>query len=863
MKSATSRRNPNIRSRKPGAWLASLLFTLLVVLVLPATALAGGPRAVIEPVKQAVKNYVASSDKGLSAPDIASQINKYGVSSVPSYGPEKVFNPGSTYFISAAALSANQFVVSYEDMASAGEGTAIIGQVSGKTITYGPEKVFTTLPNQGYTFTSVAALSATKFVVAYTDGGNTDYGTAVIGDVSGTTITFGTPKVFNSAKTLSISVSALTATEFVLAYRDVGYSSFGEANIGFVSGNNINYHFANVFNGAVTSDISVSGLSATDFVIAYCDQGHANYGTSIMGTYSLSGLSYGPENAFNKGETFHLSVAALTASKYVVAYRDLGNSSYGTAIIGDVSGMTSTCGSETVFNTAYSIPNSVSAISVSKFVVAYCDGGNSDYGTAIIGDVSGNTITFGPEKVFKSKGVQAISVSAMSANRFVVAYSDESKGVPGTAIISGVDPAPGASTWYLAEGTTAWGFSTYITIANPNATAVHASLNYMTGSGNVSGGAITLPASSQTTVNPADTLGSKDFSTKVTCTEGKTIAVDRTMSWTGTGAASPEGHSSVGVTAPAKIWYLPEGCSAFGFETWLLIQNPNGSEASCDVTYMIEGEAPKTVNHRVPANSRQSFNMETDIGQKNASVKVASNIPVIPERAMYRNGRREGHDSIGTTSPATDYYLAEGATGYNVGYITYVLVQNPAGSPTDVAITYLTGSGQVAGPSFQMPANSRKTIRLNDQLPLNTDVSTRVHGSKPIIAERAMYWNNGTGEACHDSIGMSAPHKTFYLPDGQTSEGRETWTLVQNPNSSVVTVEVIYMTSTGTGNVTKTESIPANSRKTFNMLEHSGINGRASIMVRTSPTGKKIMVERAMYWNNRGAGTDTIGGFSD
>ncbi len=37
---------------------------------------------------------------------------------------------------------------------------------------------------------------------------------------------------------------------------------------------------------------------------------------------------------------------------------------------------------------------------------------------------------------------------------------------------------------------------------------------------------------------------------------------------------------------------------------------------------------------------------------------------------------------------------------------------------------------------------------------------------------------------------------------------------------------------------------------------------RASVILCTS-TGKKVMVERAMYWNNRGAGTDTIGGYSD
>ncbi len=436
------------------------------------------------------------------------------------------------------------------------------------------------------------------------------------------------------------------------------------------------------------------------------------------------------------------------------------------------------------------------------------------------------------------------------------------------AVSFAADPVPppvtDLSTWYLAEGTTAWGFSTYVTIQNPNSSETEAKVTYMpTGKANEVENLL-LPPNSQTTLNPADIVGSVDFSTKVEAVDKtKPIAVDRTMIWTGQGAASPEGHSSVGVTSPSKTWYLAEGSSAWNFECWLLIQNPNARAANCRVTYMIENEGPKTVDHAVPANSRATFDMSKDIGNKDASIKVESDIPVIPERAMYRNNRREGHDSIGTTIPAADYYLAEGATGYNVGYITYVLVQNPNDSPTDVAITYLTGSGQVAGPSFQMPANSRKTIKVNDQLPANTDVSTKVHGSAPIIAERAMYWNNGTGEACHDSIGMDQPHMKFYLPDGQSSEGRETWTLVQNPNGNDVTVDVTYMTPNGQGNVVKTETIGANSRKTFNMAEHSGINGRAAIMVTSKTAGKKIMVERAMYWNNRGAGTDTIGGCGD
>ena len=240
--------------------------------------------------------------------------------------------------------------------------------------------------------------------------------------------------------------------------------------------------------------------------------------------------------------------------------------------------------------------------------------------------------------------------------------------------------------------------------------------------------------------------------------------------------------------------------------------------------------------------------------QKDASIKVVSDIPIIPERAMYRNNRREGHDSIGTTTPANDYYLAEGTTDW--GFTTYVLVQNPNEEPTDITITYMTPEGPQEQPAFRMDPNSRKTICVNDELP-GTDLSTHVHGSVPIIAERAMYWNNGTGEACHDSIGMDAPHTTFYLPDGETYPGCETWTLVQNPNAEDVTVEITYMNSMIQGNETKTETIPANSRKTFNMQEHWGIMSRAAIMVTSKTTGKKIMVERAMYWNNRGAGTDT------
>lgn len=417
-------------------------------------------------------------------------------------------------------------------------------------------------------------------------------------------------------------------------------------------------------------------------------------------------------------------------------------------------------------------------------------------------------------------------------------------------------------SWYLAEGSTAWGFSTYITIVNPNEKEVTARVTYTTPDGPAATRDLRLPPVSQTTIDPKwDLESDTDFATHIECLEKETIAVDRTMSWTGPGAQSPEAHSSVGVTSSSNSWYLPEGCSDYGFETWLLVQNPGNEDANVEVTYMTEGWGSSTTTRNVPANSRQAFNMKDDIGERNASIKVVSDFPVVSERAMYRDNRREGSNSIGVTAPSTEYYLAEGTTAW--GFSTYIAIQNPHASEAQVTLTYMTPTGlQVQGP-VSLPPKSRWTIRVNDALP-TTDFSTCVNSNLPVVVERSMYWGEGTAlrEACHDSVGYAEPHRVFYLPDGQTSEGRETYTLVANPNDSEVKIEIRYLGSEGKRQATVEETIPAKSRRTFEMDENIP-DGRAAVVVASLTPGFDIIAERSMYWNARGVGTCTIGGYSD
>ncbi|MHB8896031.1 MAG: WD40/YVTN/BNR-like repeat-containing protein [Candidatus Geothermincolia bacterium] len=419
-------------------------------------------------------------------------------------------------------------------------------------------------------------------------------------------------------------------------------------------------------------------------------------------------------------------------------------------------------------------------------------------------------------------------------------------------------------TWYLAEGSNAWGFFTGLCILNPNNTAVTVRITVMPTTGSAFSLEGHIPAERQmmTTVDPADYTG--DFSTKFECLEKKPIAVARVMLWDADAAQQIKGdHSAAAVPAAATTWYLPEGSSNWGFECYLLIQNPDAKNANCDVTYMIEGVGPKVIKHVVPANSRMTYKMNDEIGPRDASIKVVSDQPVISERAMYRNSRREGHESMGTTAASQDYYLAEGSTAW--GYTTYILIQNPNSSPTDVTLTYMTTNGPQAAPAFTMSPDSRMTVRVNDTLQ-NADFSTKVHGSLPIIAERAMYWNNGTGEASHDSIGLDSPHKKFYLAYGERDDEdkTQTWTLVQNPNSSAVKVRLTYYPnalSSSSKHVVE-DTVPANSRKTYEMPQE--MNGFASgVVVESLSTGMKIMVEQSTYNNEKAEGCETIGSYSD
>lgn len=253
-----------------------------------------------------------------------------------------------------------------------------------------------------------ADLSATydpvnaRVVVAYSDLGNSNYRTAVVGTVSGTSITFGTPVVFFAGGTNfdgTACVFDVASGKVVIAYTNA--SAQGTAIVGTVSGTSISFGSPTIFETGATNGMSCAYDSVNNkVVISYRDSGNSGFGTAVVGTVSGTSISFGTPVVFRSASTFSTScVYATTSGRIVIFYQDAGNSDFGTAIVGTVSGTSISFGTPVVFHSvAVSIDGrgAVYASTTDKIVVTYINRATTpDTVTAIVGTVSGTSISFG------------------------------------------------------------------------------------------------------------------------------------------------------------------------------------------------------------------------------------------------------------------------------------------------------------------------------------------------------------------------------------------------------------------------------------------------------------------------------------
>ncbi len=253
-----------------------------------------------------------------------------------TFGPEYSFGSGRLYELTADVLSSNEAILVFRDNTG---HMAMIADATGDAISYGSSFAY---PTDSSTATvSAAALSATQFVIARTDG-TEGFGTAMIGTSSGGALAFGPTSVFsyftgtNGLRTLVYKVIALTPTRFGVFFADDGNQYAGTAIFGDVNGDVISFGRKCVFNPSRTSGVSAVPMSSSQFLTSYRNFGNSDFGTLKMGDSEGNAVTFSGGGIFNASFTENTALGLLSPTRYVVAYENLGNQSFGAAAFGPV-----------------------------------------------------------------------------------------------------------------------------------------------------------------------------------------------------------------------------------------------------------------------------------------------------------------------------------------------------------------------------------------------------------------------------------------------------------------------------------------------------------------------------------------------
>jgi hypothetical protein len=395
---------------------------------------------VITPGFSNVANFVGVADSAISASAAGSVIVQGGTVSGVSSGTG--LSLGTAAEVDGAGNSVpqgivydsneNKIVVVFQDAGASYSGAAAVGTVSGTSISFGTPVTF----DADGIYYAVACFDSSnnKVVIAYADTGNSNYLTAIVGTVSGTSISYGSPVVVESSSGADYKGIAYDANaqKVVIGWRDAGNSNYGSAIVGTVSGTSISFGTKAAFNSAAANVYGVTyDSNAQKVVFSYRDDGTGSgYGRSIVGTVSGTGISFGSATTFD-ANSYSNNISSgydSTNNKVIVVFRDQGNSNYGTARVGTVSGTSISFGTAAVFNTEDTQGMSggcvAEDVNAQKIIIAG-DGGTSG-GMVVSGTVSGTDITFDTPITTDVGAGENKVIYDSSSNKVVLTYQAES-----------------------------------------------------------------------------------------------------------------------------------------------------------------------------------------------------------------------------------------------------------------------------------------------------------------------------------------------------------------------------------------------------------------------------------------------------
>jgi hypothetical protein len=152
-------------------------------------------------------------------------------------------------------------------------------------------------------------------------------------------------------------MKALSSSKIVIAYRSQGDGNYIRAIIGEINGNNISFGSEKLMNDDTNhradADISVAALSSSKFAFLYRDDLDASdISKVVIGTVSGTTISNGDQYSFDTKKAYYSTIASLDETSIIVTYVTFGPNT-GYCIVGDVSGTTISWGNKYTYTTTY------------------------------------------------------------------------------------------------------------------------------------------------------------------------------------------------------------------------------------------------------------------------------------------------------------------------------------------------------------------------------------------------------------------------------------------------------------------------------------------------------------------------------
>ncbi len=423
----------------------------------------------------------------------------------------------------------------------------------------------------------------------------------------------------------------------------------------------------------------------------------------------------------------------------------------------------------------------------------------------------------------------------------------------------------GVQSRYFAEGATGLFFATTLWLANPDTVnPARVVLNFDSGLGVRRTFPLVLAAGGSAAVDVGAVGGFEASDVSATIESDRPIIADRSMEWGIGRVANGHGygsHAETATPAPSTQWFLTEGSTVLGFELFYLLQNPQPTIAHVTVRYLLSSGTVITRTYDMAPRSRATIyvNAVPGIEETDVAADISADVPINVERSMYRTTPGQhfglGTASSGVTAPATQWFLAEGATG--VFFDLYVLMANPGPTDALVRVDYAREDGLVVTRNHLLPANTRFSVYVDDVPGLaHATVATTVTSTNnvPIIVERAMYWPGGFFDYYegHTSVGITSTARRWAIARGDGEAGTQTFVLLANTENRPGQAQLQIMTPTGiAAGLQRVVNLPANSRTT---VELTGMPPQYGVLVTSSGASPvELVVESAVYRSYGGA----------